>query len=115
MGEPSPKSEAELTVETKNFNRQDEKSATDHCEEIDINSSEISSLDDKDEAFLFLKKTPRAAELRAEGQAILDDPIRYKKLMRKVDMMIVPLLAAMSFIEVLDTITLEASTGSIPC
>lgn len=69
--------------------------------------SESTSLSDKDEAFEFLQNNPRRAELLAEGQAILDDPIKYKRLLRKIDFTIVPLLALAYFLQALDKITLE--------
>lgn len=65
------------------------------------------SLSDKDEAFDFLQNNPRRAELLAEGQAILDDPIKYKRLLRKIDFTIVPLLALTYFLQALDKTTLE--------
>lgn len=74
--------------------------------------SETTSLSDKDEAFEFLQANPRRAELLAEGQAILNDPIKAKRLLRKIDFTIVPLLALTYFLQALDKTTLEVSLSS---
>ncbi len=67
------------------------------------------SLKDADEARAFLENHPRAAEVVAEGQAILDDPEQLKRLIRKIDWTIVPLLAAAYFLQFLDKTTLSVS------
>lgn len=74
--------------------------------------SETTSLSDKDEAFEFLQNHPRRAELLAEGQAILNDPIKHRKLLRKIDFTIIPLLALTYFLQALDKTTLEVSGSS---
>lgn len=76
--------------------------------------SETTSLSDKDEAFEFLQNNPRRAELLAEGQAILNDPIKYRKLLRKIDFTIIPLLALTYFLQALDKTTLEVSLFKVP-
>ena len=67
----------------------------------------VQSFKDADEALSFLENHPRAAELAEEGNAILDDPIRLKKLVRKIDRTIAPLLAAVYFLQFLDKTTLS--------
>lgn len=76
--------------------------------------SDTTSLSDKDEAFEFLQNNPRREELLAEAQAILNDPIKYKRLLRKIDFTIIPLLALTYFLQALDKTTLEASPSSEP-
>jgi len=66
----------------------------------------VASLKDADEALTFLENHPNAAEIAAEGQAILDDPARRKALVRKIDMTMVPLLATVYFLQFLDKTTL---------
>ncbi len=67
----------------------------------------VESLKDADEALSFLENHPRAAEIAEEGQAILDDPVLLKKLVRKIDLTIAPLLAAVYFLQFLDKTTLS--------
>ena len=67
----------------------------------------IKSLKDADEALTFLENHPRAAEIAEEGQAILEDPVQLKKLIRKIDFTIAPLLAAVYFLQFLDKTTLS--------
>lgn len=67
----------------------------------------VSSLADADEALAFLENHPRAAEIALEGAAILEDPVRLKKLVRKIDLTIVPLLACVYFLQFLDKTTLS--------
>lgn len=67
----------------------------------------VSSLRDADEALTFLENHPRRAEIAEEGAAILDDPVQLKKLVRKIDMTIAPLLAAVYFLQFLDKTTLS--------
>ena len=74
---------------------------------IDIGTVTAESLKDADEALFFLENHPRAAEIAAEGYAILEDPIRLKKLVRKIDLTIAPLLAAVYFLQFLDKTTLS--------
>ena len=61
---------------------------------------------DADEALAFIENHPRKAELMAEGAAILEDPVQLKKLIRKIDFTIAPLLAATYFLQYLDKTTL---------
>ncbi|KAL1867903.1 hypothetical protein Daus18300_006178 [Diaporthe australafricana] len=72
--------------------------------------SETTSLSDKDEAFEFLQNNPRREELLAEGRAILDDPVKYEQLVRKIDLTVIPLLCVTYFLQAIDKTTLEANT-----
>lgn len=67
----------------------------------------VASLADADEALAFLENHPRAAEIALEGAAILEDPVKLKKLVRKIDFTIVPLLACVYFLQFLDKTTLS--------
>ena len=67
----------------------------------------VASLQDADEALAFLENHPRAAEIAIEGQAILDDPVLTRKLLRKIDFTICPLLACVYFLQFLDKTTLS--------
>ena len=67
----------------------------------------VESLKDADEALAFLENHPRAAEIAEEGNAILEDPVRRKRLIRKIDFTIAPLLAAVYFLQFLDKTTLS--------
>ncbi|KAI9816005.1 MAG: hypothetical protein M1827_001997 [Pycnora praestabilis] len=67
----------------------------------------VETLKDADEALSFLQNHPRAAEIAEEGAAILEDPVRLKKLVRKIDLTIAPLLAAVYFLQFLDKTTLS--------
>lgn len=67
----------------------------------------IQSLRDADEALAFLEDHPRAIEIAEEGNAILEDPVQLKKLVRKIDLTIAPLLAAVYFLQFLDKTTLS--------
>lgn len=67
----------------------------------------VQTLKDADEALAFLENHPRAAEIAEEGNAILEDPVRLKKLVRKIDFTIAPLLAAVYFLQFLDKTTLS--------
>jgi ACS family allantoate permease-like MFS transporter len=67
----------------------------------------VNDLIDADEALGFLTNHPRAAEIAIEGTVILEDPIQLKKLIRKIDFTIAPLLAAVYFLQFLDKTTLS--------
>lgn len=67
----------------------------------------VKSPKDADEAFSFLENHPRSAQVRQEGLEILEDPVRLKKLVRKIDFTIAPLLAAVYFLQFLDKTTLS--------
>ena len=67
----------------------------------------VKTLKDADEALSFLENHPRAAEIAEEGGAILEDPVQLKKLIRKIDFTIAPLLAAVYFLQFLDKTTLS--------
>ena len=59
-------------------------------------------LQNADEALFFL-----TAQRAAEGDAILNDPVQRKRLVRKIDFVIAPLLAAVYFLQFLDKTTLQ--------
>lgn len=67
----------------------------------------IESLQDADEALFFLENHPSPAEIAEAGSAILEDPVQLKKLVRKIDFTIAPLLAAVYFLQFLDKTTLS--------
>ena len=67
----------------------------------------IASLKDADEALVFLENHPRSLEIAEAGSAILEDPIQLKRLVRKIDLTIAPLLAAVYFLQFLDKTTLS--------
>lgn len=64
-------------------------------------------LEDADEALSFLENHPNKALIAEEGLAILEDPKRLNKLIRKIDWTITPLLAAVYFMQFLDKTTLN--------
>jgi hypothetical protein len=70
-------------------------------------TSTVLDLVNADEALAFLTNHPHAAELAIQGNAILDDPVELKKLVRKIDVTIAPLLAAVYFLQFLDKTTLS--------
>ena len=67
----------------------------------------VENLRDADEALAFLENHPRAAEIALEGAAILEDPVQMKRLVRKIDLTIAPLLASVYFLQFLDKTTLS--------
>lgn len=67
----------------------------------------VNSLKDADEALSFLENHPHSAQIGEEGLAILEDPVRLKRLIRKIDFTIAPLLAAVYFLQFLDKTTLS--------
>lgn len=67
----------------------------------------VETLKDADEALSYLENHPRAAEIAEEGNAILEDPEKLKKLVRKIDLTIAPLLACVYFLQFLDKTTLS--------
>lgn len=77
-----------------------EKSSADGGSSVPVLSNEtmapvaLDNLKDMDEAATFFRDHPRATEIAEEGAAILEDPVLLKKLIRKIDMNIAPLLAA---------------------
>ena len=60
-----------------------------------------------DEALAFLTNHHRAVEIAIEGNAILEDPEQRRRLIRKIDFTIAPLLAAVYFLQYLDKTTLS--------
>lgn len=67
----------------------------------------VESLEDADEALSFLENHPRSLEIAEAGSAILEDPVQLKRLVRKIDLTIAPLLAAVYFLQFLDKTTLS--------
>ena len=67
----------------------------------------VQSLKEADEALSFLENHPNAAQIGEEGLAILEDPVRLRRLVRKIDFTIAPLLAAVYFLQFLDKTTLS--------
>lgn len=67
----------------------------------------VETLRDADEALSFLENHPRAAQIAEEGNAILEDPQQLKKLVRKIDLTMAPLLACVYFLQFLDKTTLS--------
>lgn len=56
---------------------------------------------DADEAFSYLRDHPNADAVRQEAVDILSDPTRLKKLVRKIDWVIVPCMIAVYFLQFL--------------
>ncbi len=67
----------------------------------------VESLKDADEALFFLENHPRSLEIAEAGGVILEDPVQLKRLVRKIDLTIAPLLAAVYFLQFLDKTTLS--------
>ena len=67
----------------------------------------LESLKDADEALFFLENHPRSLEIAEAGTAILEDPVQLKRLVKKIDFTIAPLLAAVYFLQFLDKTTLS--------
>ena len=67
----------------------------------------IPSSEEADEAFMFLQNHPDADKVAQEGSNIVQDPKALRKLLWKVDMRIMPLLAAVYFLQFLDKTTLN--------
>ena len=67
----------------------------------------VESLQDADEALSFLENHPRSSEVAEAGSALLEDPAQLKKLVKKIDLTIAPLLAAVYFLQFLDKTTLS--------
>ena len=66
----------------------------------------VANLHDTDEALTFLENHLDAARIATEGLAILDDPVRRKALVRKIDRLLCPLLATVYFLQFLDKTTI---------
>ncbi|KAI9728916.1 MAG: hypothetical protein M1828_000001 [Chrysothrix sp. TS-e1954] len=76
--------------------------------EQDVDVAPVANtLEDADEALAFLENHPHKTAIAEEGAALLEDPVRLKRLVRKIDFMIVPLLAATYFLQFLDKTTLN--------
>ena len=67
----------------------------------------VTTLSDADEALAFLENHPRSAEIAQQGTAILEDEVQRKRLLRKIDLTIAPLLAVVYFLQFLDKTTLS--------
>lgn len=74
----------------------------------------VLNLQDSDEALAFLENHPQAAAIAEAGNAILEDPMQLKKLERKIDHTIAPLLAPVYFLQFLDKTTLSYTAERIP-
>ena len=84
-----------------NLDGRKESAVTDH------GAVTVVDLVDADEALAFLTNHPRAVEIAIEGNAILEDPVQLKKLVRKIDLTVAPLLASVYFLQYLDKTTLS--------
>lgn len=73
----------------------------------DISVAPAQTLYDADEALIFLEQHPKANEIAEQGNAMLEDSVRMKKLILKTDLVVVPLLAAVYFLQFLDKTTLS--------
>ncbi|KAL8792205.1 MAG: hypothetical protein Q9195_005227 [Heterodermia aff. obscurata] len=73
----------------------------------DSDTITVDFLKDADEALSFLENHPQSAQIGEEGLAILEDPVRLNRLVRKIDLTIAPLLAAVYFLQFLDKTTLS--------
>ena len=62
---------------------------------------------DADEAFAYLRDHPQADAVRQEALEILADPKQLKKLMRKIDWTIVPMMIGVYFLQFLDKTTIS--------
>jgi hypothetical protein len=60
-----------------------------------------------DEALEFLTNHPRAIDIAIEGNTIVEDPVQLRRLVRKIDLTIAPLLASVYFLQYLDKTTLS--------
>jgi ACS family allantoate permease-like MFS transporter len=60
-----------------------------------------------DEALEFLTNHPQAAQITLEGNLILQDPVQLRRLIRKIDFTIAPLLASIYFLQFFDKTTLQ--------
>ena len=70
----------------------------------------VTDLKDADEALAFLENHPRRVEVAEEGAAILEDPVRRRRLIWKIDLTLVPLLASVYFLQFLDkTLSMRSS------
>ena len=74
---------------------------------VDDGTITLKSLEDADEALFFLENHSEPLVIAEAGSAILEDPVRLKKLVRKIDLTIAPLLAAVYFLQFLDKTTLS--------
>ncbi|KAL9111805.1 MAG: hypothetical protein Q9227_003864 [Pyrenula ochraceoflavens] len=68
---------------------------------LDIDAKEA------DEAFAFLKNHPNADSVTQDAVAILNDPKLTKKLLRKIDWVIIPCMMATYFLQFLDKTTVS--------
>ena len=71
-----------------------------------LGSLDLSSKD-ADEAFAYLRDHPQADAVRQEALEILADPKQLKKLMRKIDWTIVPMMIGVYFLQFLDKTTIS--------
>ncbi|KAK3674140.1 hypothetical protein LTR78_005987 [Recurvomyces mirabilis] len=79
---------------------------------LSLNSDEqtttvVTTLADADEALAFLENHPQSALIAEQGAAILEDEKSRRRLVRKIDLTIAPLLACVYFLQYLDKTTLS--------
>lgn len=87
-----------------------EKSGTGSHEVVSFSNCDTTpalDLSNADEALDFLTNHPRATELSAEAASILEDPAQRRRLVRKIDLTIAPLLAVVYFLQYMDKTTLS--------
>ena len=80
---------------------EDIKTLDDALQTLEIDTKEA------DEAFSFLKDHPHADAITQDAVAILNDPARTRRLLRKIDWVIVPCMMATYFLQFLDKTTIS--------
>ena len=104
MSQATMSSEKVKEEESNPFARLDGRNASVAVEDGTIT---LKSFEDADEALFFLENHPEPLVIAEAGSAILEDPVQLKKLVRKIDLTIAPLLAAVYFLQFLDKTTLS--------
>lgn len=104
MSTPFMHSKQEKEGKTNPFANLDGRKASVAVEDTTVT---VESLKDADEALSFLENHPNSLEVAEAGNAILEDPVQLKRLVRKIDLTIAPLLAAVYFLQFLDKTTLS--------
>ena len=101
MAVNSEKSVMDMDMDTeKNPQRFDRHGSVDTILDEALDQLDIST-NDADEAFAYLKGRPNADAVRQEAIAILADPKATKRLLRKIDLTIVPCMVAVYFLQYL--------------
>lgn len=85
----------------------EEKETVDLTVQTDQATGAVVDIRNADEAVAFLEGLANAEQIRQEANAILEDPKALKKLIRKIDLMIAPLIAAVYFLQYLDKTTIS--------